>query len=56
MLDIVKEIIQTRKMDKKKGIKKNPLVSETVIGMMMLEGQIFMNKATETKLKLERAI
>ena len=50
-LDLVKEIIQTRKMDKKKGMKKSTLVSETVIGMMMLEGQIFMNKATVTKLK-----
>lgn len=55
-LDLVKEIIQTRKIDKKRGKKKSTLVSETVIGIMMLEGQKFMNKATMTKLKLEKTI
>lgn len=33
-LDLVKEIIQTRKIDKKRGKKKSTLVSETVIGIM----------------------
>ena len=37
-LDLVKEIIQTRKMHKRKGLT-SALVSETVMGMMVLEGK-----------------